>query len=150
MVDTDTLRPRKDNRNQHGQDQIERLAEVYRYQGFRNPIIVSTLSGEVVCGTGRLLAAKRAGLKKVPVLYQDYDSIEQEYAHHVADNGLNLWSRLDFSGINDDLENLGPDFNLDMLGIKDFTLDFESEFSPDSEDDEEKKDKLCPHCGNKL
>lgn len=134
IVPISKLKPRDGNRNHHPQDQLDRLAEIYKYQGFRNPIIVSNQSGQIVCGTGRFLAAKRAGLKAVPVIYQDYDSQEQEYAHHVADNGLSLWSELDLSGINTDLADLGPDFDIDNLGLKDFKLDLnetEGQCDPD-------------------
>lgn len=152
LVSIKELTPRPGNRNHHGQDQIERLSEIYKYQGFRNPIIVSNQSGQIVCGTGRFLAALRAGLKTVPVIYQDYDSIEQEYAHHVADNSLSDWSQLDLAGINSDLPDLGPEFNIDHLGIKNFTLDMnDKDFDPDFEDeDEEKKKKSCPHCGEPI
>lgn len=152
IVSIKKLKPRENNRNFHPQEQLNRLAEVYKYQGFRNPIIVSNLSGQIVCGTGRFLAAKRAGLKEVPVIYQDYDNADQEYAHHVADNGLSLWSELDLAGINTDLADLGP-IDIDMLGIKDFTVDFaDKDLDPMEDDDEEseKKTKFCPHCNGKL
>lgn len=123
LVKVKDLKRKKNNRNHHPQEQIEALVEHYKYQGFRNPLIVSNQSGEVVCGNGRLLAAIRAGLKEVPVIYQDFDNSDQEYAYHVADNGLSLWAELDLAGINEDLADLGPDFNIDMLGIKDFVLD---------------------------
>ena len=123
LVDIGLLKPRDGNRNHHPDDQIERLSAVYKYQGFRNPIIVSKQSGQIVCGTGRFMAAVKAGLKQVPVIYQDYDSSEQEYAHHVADNSLGVWSELDFAGINTDIPDLGPDFDIDMLGLRDFKID---------------------------
>lgn len=149
LVDLSELKPRTNNRNHHPQDQIDRLADVYKYQGFRNPIIVSNQSGEIVCGTGRYLAAIRAGLKEIPVIFQDYDSTEQEYAHHVSDNGLSIWSELDLNGINQDLPDLGPEFNIDLLGIKNFTLDFnDKDFDPSDKNDDDKNEsiKRCPHC----
>lgn len=149
IVPVKSLSVRKKNRNHHPQDQIEMLAEHFKYQGFRNPLIISNQSGEIVCGNGRLLAAIRAGLKEVPVIYQDFDSDAQEYAYHVADNGLNLWSELDIAGINADLPDLGPNFDIDSLGLKNFTLDFnDKEFDPNSDDEEtdDKKVKRCPNC----
>lgn len=123
IVPVTSLKPKQNNRNFHPDDQIQRLAELFKYQGFRNPLIVSNQSGEIVCGNGRYLAALRAGLKELPVIYQDFESAEQEYAYHVSDNAVSLWAELDLSGINTDLQDLGPDFNIDMLGIKDFTLE---------------------------
>ena len=154
IVDIKSLRKKIKNRNFHPQEQIEALAKQFKYQGFRNPLIISNQSGEIVCGNGRYLAALRAGLKELPVIYQDFDSTEQEYAYHVADNGLSLWSELDLQGINEDLPDLGPGFNISDLGIKNFTLDIsDKNFDPNfDDDDKEKKSKKkeCPHCGGAL
>jgi hypothetical protein len=123
LVNPSSLKDHPKNRNKHGSDQIERLAGIYSFQGIRHPIVVSNLSQCIVAGHGRKLAAIRAGIKQVPVVYQDFESDEQEYAFIQSDNAIALWADLDLSGINDDLGDLGPDFDLDMLGIKDFTLD---------------------------
>jgi ParB-like nuclease domain len=134
LIDPSKLKNHPKNRNKHGQDQIERLAELYKYHGIRHPIIVSNLSGFIVAGHGRKLAAIRAGIKEMPVVYQDFDSSEAEYAFIQADNAIALWAELDMSGINTDIQDLGPDFNIDMLGIKDFTIDV-------AEKDEEKQNE---------
>jgi DNA modification methylase len=130
LVSVKDLKPRKNNRNKHPKEQIDRLIKIIEYQGFRRPIIVSNLSGEIVCGHGRLMAAKKMGIKEVPVIYQDYTSTEQEYADHVADNSLQGWAELDFEGINTDVPDLGPDFDIDLLGIKNFTIDVNDKEEP--------------------
>lgn len=117
------LKPHPKNRNKHGQDQIERLAKIYEYQGIRHPIVVSNRSGFIVAGHGRRLAAMRSDIKEMPVVYQDFESDEQEYAFIQSDNAVALWAELDFSGINADIGDLGPDFDIDMLGIKNFVLE---------------------------
>lgn len=111
------------NRNKHPDEQIARLAQIIEYQGWRHPIIISNLSGFIVAGHGRLEAAKKLGLKEVPVDFQDFANEEQEYAFLVSDNASALWAELDLSGINADLPDLGPDFDIDLLGIKNFKLD---------------------------
>lgn len=136
LVNPKSLKDNIKNRNRHGQDQIERLAELYKYHGVRHPIIVSNLSGMIVAGHGRKLAAIRAGIKEMPVVYQDFKDADAEYAFLISDNSIAEWSELDFSGINLDVENLGPDFNIDMLGIKDFTID------PSDKDKEEIQDEV--------
>lgn len=142
------------NRNKHGQDQIDRLAEMYKYHGIRHPIIVSKQSGYIVAGHGRKLAAIRAGIDDFPVVYQDFTDNNQEYAFIQSDNAIALWADLDISGINTDLVDLGPEFNIDMLGIKDFALDIsDKDFDPDSDESENDKsssNKSCPHCGGEL
>jgi hypothetical protein len=151
VVSIDKLTKRPNNRNFHKQTQIDNLAEIYKFQGFRNPIIVSKRSGWIVCGHGRYLAAIRAGMKEVPVIYQDYSSDDQEYAHHVADNAVALQAELDLSGIQADIPNLSVDFDLDMLGIKNFVLDVSgSGFDPSDTVESDKEQKRCPHCGEEL
>lgn len=135
MVAPNKLKPRPDNRNKHPDDQIDRLVKVIEYQGFRRPIIVSNQSGQIVCGHGRLLAAKRLKLKQVPVIYQDYASPEQEYADHVADNAIAEWADLDLSAINTDLASLSEDFDIELLGIKDFVVE-QPEMIPQADEDE--------------
>jgi hypothetical protein len=111
------------NRNSHPKDQIERLAEILKYQGWRYPIKISNLSGCIVSGHGRVLAARHLGLETVPVQRQDYETEEQEYADLISDNSIASWSELDLSSINSDIVDLGPDFNIDMLGIEHFKID---------------------------
>lgn len=110
------------NRNKHPQEQIDRIVEIIRYQGFRRPVTISNLSGFLSCGEGRYLAAKKLKLTHIPAMFQDYESAEQEYADGIADNAIDKWAELDLTSIQNDLADLGSDFNLDMLGIKDFKL----------------------------
>ena len=73
-----------------------------------------------------------------PVDYQDFESDEAEYAFIVADNaiGKDSWASLDLSAINIEIGDLGPEFVLDMLGLKDFHIDV-----PSYDLDDEIKDK---------
>lgn len=123
LVPIDEIAPNPKNRNKHSPEQIERLADIIKYQGFRAPLIVSNRTGLLVAGHGRLMAAKKLGLKQVPVMHQDFESDEQEYAAQVSDNAIASWAELDLSGINTDLSDLGPDLNIDLLGIRGFSLD---------------------------
>lgn len=141
-LDIDRVIPCAKNRNKHSEEQIERLAKIIEYQGWRVPIIISTRSNTIASGHGRLLAAKRLGLKTVPVLMQDFKDEEQEIAFRVSDNEIARWAELDLAGINIDLPNLGPDFNIDFLGIENFQLN--------ACDRPQKPERLCPHCQGKL
>jgi len=143
-VDTKSLKENPKNRNKHSKYQIKRLSEIVNYQGFRVPIIVSRQSGFIVAGHGRLESAKKNKLEKVPVIYQDFENEEQEYAFQVSDNAISSWAELDLSGINDDVPSLGPDFNIDMLGIKDFQIDVSDKINESNNDILENK---CPKCG---
>lgn len=151
MVSVKELKPHPKNRNEHPKEQIERLAKILEYQGWRYPIKVSKPSGFITSGHGRLAAAKHLKLKEVPVSFQDYMDEAQEYADLQADNAIASWSELDLSGINSDIVDLGPDFDLDLLGISEFTV--VPEFEPGTEEEQGKLDEKkpmvtqCPNCG---
>lgn len=149
LVPLKSLKPHPKNRNQHPPDQIERLAQILRYQGWRIPIRVSKRSGFITGGHGRAMAASLNGWDQVPVNYQHYDSEEQEYADLVADNAIALWAELDLKGINEDFTAMGPEFDIDLLGLKNFEMD--ANFQPGDLSDQgqldEKKPIECPHCG---
>jgi hypothetical protein len=139
LVPIDELKPNPENRNKHSDDQIDRLVDIIRYQGFRQPIIVSNRSGLIVSGHGRLLAAKKLSLPHVPVSMQDFDSAEEEYAAGVSDNAIASWSELDLEYINNDILNLSPKFNLDLLGMKE--IQTTPNFDPGLEIDQAQLDK---------
>lgn len=122
-VPTNSLVPNPNNRNKHPKEQIERLAKIIKANGWRHPIIVSKLSGQVVVGHGRLEAAKLLNEPKVPVHFQDFANETEEYQFGIADNAIASWAELDLSGINADLPELGPELDVDLLGIKNFTLE---------------------------
>lgn len=144
-INVDIVKPNPKNRNTHSEEQIDRLCKIITYQGFRNPIIISKRSGLLVAGHGRLLAAKKLGMTEVPVIYEDFESEDQEYAYSVSDNAIAEWSELDFSGINADLESLGP-FEIELLGLKDFAVDV-SEKIEDEKSEGGGAVKSCPSCG---
>lgn len=152
LINPNKLKNHPKNRNKHGQDQIERLAKLYEFHGVRHPIIVSKRSGFIVAGHGRKLAAIRAGIKEMPVVYQDFESDDKEYAFLVADNAIALWADLDLSEINEDLKDLGP-FDIDMLGLNNFTIDpvnFEAGTLEDQGKLDKKKPVECPECGHEF
>lgn len=111
------------NPNKHSPEQIDRLAEIIQYYGIRHPIIVSNQTKMVVVGHGRLAALKKLGAQEVPVVMQDFENEDQEYAFMVADNGIGNWSDLDYGLINAELPNFDPSFNIDCLGLHDFLLE---------------------------
>jgi hypothetical protein len=138
------------NMNKHSVDQINRLADIIRYQGFRNPVVVSNLSGLVVQGHGRIEAAKKLNMEFVPVIYQDFDDETQEYASVVSDNSIASWAELDLAMINAELPELGPDFDIDLLGLKDFVLEpmdkFDEPMEKKNPEDKDSNFIECPNC----
>jgi len=89
------LMPNPRNPNQHPEVQIELLAKMIEHHGWRIPITVSARSGMIVRGHGRYQAAKRAGLRKVPIDIQTYGSEQEEWADMIADNRIAELSEID-------------------------------------------------------
>lgn len=133
LISKTQLKPHPKNRNKHPPEQIARLAQILKYQGWRYPVKVSRLSGFITSGHGRIEAAWLNGWDKVPVNYQDYEDETQEIADVNSDNAIALWAELDMAGINADIVELGPDFDIDLLGIKDFVLDVSEKHEGDED-----------------
>lgn len=151
LVPISKLKNHPKNPNRHSQEQLVRLAKILEYQGFRKPIVVSRRSGCITTGHGTLGAALINEWTHVPIVYQSYDSDDQEYAHIVSDNSIAAWAELDLGDVNERLKDLdGAEFNLDLLGLKDF--DVTPNFEPGTEDEQgkldEKKPVECPKCGH--
>ena len=104
------LTPNPRNPNLHSPEQVEWIARVIKHRGWRAPIIVSNRSGFVVCGHGRLQAAKALKLEEAPVDFQDFESEADEWAHMVADNALAEMSAMaedDLLGLARDITDTG-------------------------------------------
>lgn len=117
-----SITPNPKNPNKHPENQIERLAKIIDFQGQRSPIVISTRSGFVVKGHGRLEAIKLLGWTHAAVDYQDYENEAQEWADIVADNAIASWAELDLDMIKFEMMEL-PDLPIEMLGIEDFKLE---------------------------
>ena len=70
IVQIKELRENPLNPNKHPDDQIRALAAIIKATGWRQPITVSTRSGLIVKGHGRLAAARYGKFKEAPVDYQ--------------------------------------------------------------------------------
>lgn len=111
------LVPNPKNPNNHPADQIALLARIITSTGWRQPITVSTRSGFIVKGHGRLMAAKEAGLLEVPVDYQNYATEAEEYADLVADNRIAELAEIDKALLADIFKDIDPDeIPVDLTG----------------------------------
>lgn len=118
LVDPASLTPNPRNPNQHDDRQIDLLARIIKAQGWRSPIGVSTRSGFVVRGHGRLMAAQHLGVTQVPIDRQDYASEADEWADVIADNRIAELSNID-PGLMIDLVDRLDDEHLSLTGYDD-------------------------------
>lgn len=147
LVEVAKLVPNPKNNNKHPKEQIERLAKIIEFQGQRAPVVVSTRSGFIVKGHGRLEAIKLLGWEKCAVDYQDYDNEAQEYADMIADNQIATWAEFDNQMLLDELPNL--DIDTDMLGMVELPkLEIADDDSEEEDMGVEKKLCRCPACGH--
>ncbi|MHC1760538.1 MAG: site-specific DNA-methyltransferase [Negativicutes bacterium] len=117
LADITTLVPNPRNPNRHPDKQIELLGKIIKNQGWRAPITVSTRSGFIVRGHGRLLAAQKLGLSEVPVDRQDYASEAEEWADMIADNRIAELSEIDDEAVSRLLTEFDMDFDRELTGF---------------------------------
>jgi hypothetical protein len=122
LVPIEKIVPNPRNNNRHSIEQIEELCKLIKAHGFRNALVVSNRSGFIVAGHGRLEAALKLGLTKLPIDYQDFESEAEEYQCLTADNEIARWSQLDKQSVHLALEEI-PDLNLELLGIDKFNIE---------------------------
>lgn len=111
------LKPYKKNAKKHNKEQIEQIANSIKEFGFTQPVIVDK-NNCVVAGHGRILGAKKAGLKQVPTVCLEDLTEEQIKAYRLVDNKLNE-SEWDNVLLKQSLEEIA-DLDMDMFG---FTLE---------------------------
>src|SRR6202166_3553014 len=85
----DKLIPWARNPRTHSDAQIAQIAASIAAFGFNSPILVDSNAG-IIAGHGRLLAARKLGLKEVPVIVLDHLTEAQKRAYIIADNQLAL------------------------------------------------------------
>ena len=117
IVPVGEVKPNPKNPNQHPEEQIELLAKIIQAQGWRAPVTVSTLSGLVVRGHGRLMAAQHLGLDCVPVDFQHYESNDAELADLLADNKIAELAEIDSKMLAEVFKDIDPDaIDIDITG----------------------------------
>ena len=88
----DELIPYDTNPRFHSDEQIEQVAKSIKEFGWTMPVLIDEHK-ELIAGHGRLMAAKRLGIKDVPCLVAQGWSEEQKKAYCIADNKftVGLW-----------------------------------------------------------
>src|SRR6202140_4346445 len=118
----DKLIPFARNPRTHSDAQIAQIAASIAEFGFNSPILVDSNAG-IIAGHGRLLAARKLGLKEVPVIVLDHLTEAQKRAYVIADNQLALNAGWDEELLRIELAALQEeDFNLDLIGFEDEEL----------------------------
>ena len=108
----EALRPDGGNARVHTLRQVVRIADSIAAFGFIVPVLIDG-SGGVLAGHGRVLAARRLGLKEVPTIALDHLNEAQRRAFMIADNRLGELAAWDEARL-----------GLELKGLKILDLDF--------------------------
>src|ERR1700686_2805418 len=102
---------------------IDKVAASIKEFGFRVPIVIDK-GGVIICGHTRLLAAKKLGLREVPVHVAESLSPAQVKAYRLMDNRSHQETDWDLDLLGPELEELrGLDFDLRLTGFDDREID---------------------------
>ena len=112
------LIPYARNSRTHSEVQVSKIASSIKEFGFLNPILIDKDNG-IIAGHGRVMAAKKLGLKEVPILLVEHLTEAQKRAYIIADNRLALDAGWDEEMLRveiAELEDLG--FDLELTGFE--------------------------------
>jgi len=119
----EALIPYINNSRKHSDEQVAQISASIKEFGWTNPILVDGTNG-IIAGHGRLLAARKLGMDKVPVIELAHLSDTQKKALIIADNKLALNADWDTELLTIELNELmSDDFALDILGFDKDELD---------------------------
>jgi ParB family chromosome partitioning protein len=117
QIQTTTLIPYARNTRTHSEAQVAQIAGSIREFGFTNPVLIDAENG-IIAGHGRVMAAQKLGLAKVPCIRLAHLTDTQRRAYIIADNKLALNAGWDEEMLGLELADLRElDFDLDLLGF---------------------------------
>lgn len=120
----ESLIPYDNNPRTHSEEQINQLVASMVEFGFTNPILVDRDTREIIAGHGRLMAARKLGLREVPVIALSHLNEAKRRKLIIADNQLALNAGWDMELLATEisaLNEMGED--LDVLGFDSDFLD---------------------------
>ena len=118
----DDLIPYINNTRTHSEEQVNQIASSIKEFGFTNPVLIDEQGG-LIAGHGRVMGAKKLGLKEVPTICLSDLTEAQKKAYIIADNKIALNAGWDEELLKLEIEALQDmDFDYSDLG---FDFDFE-------------------------
>jgi ParB-like chromosome segregation protein Spo0J len=138
----DDLLPYINNARTHDEMQINQIASSIKEFGFNSPIAIDN-DNVILCGHGRLLGAKKLGLKEVPTVCLSHLTPQEKKAYILADNKIALNSGWDFDLLKLEFEDLkSVDFDLELTGFNSEEIENILNSEDEDSEDEETSDDL--------
>jgi DNA modification methylase len=122
LMSVETLIPYAKNARTHSDEQVAQIAGSIKEFGFNNPVLVDK-DNSVIAGHGRIMAARKLGMDKVPVVQLGHMTEAQRKAYVLADNRIALNSGWDTGMLSLELQDLKDDIDLSLLGFDPDELD---------------------------
>ncbi|MFM2015650.1 MAG: hypothetical protein RIQ51_1140 [Bacteroidota bacterium] len=117
QIDVEKLIPYALNARVHSEEQVTQIASSIKEFGFNNPVLIDADNG-LIAGHGRVMAAKKLEIDKVPCIRLTNLSEAQKKAYILADNKIALNSTWDEELLKVEFEQLRElDFDLDLTGF---------------------------------
>ena len=138
LVDVDRLIPYINNARTHSPEQVTKLASAIKEFGFINPVITDGEHG-ILCGHGRIAAAKQLGIQQVPCISAAYLTEAQKKAYILADNRYAQDAGWDEELLRLEIEALeGMDFDVSLTGFNEDEISdlFAGADTSDTQDDD--------------
>jgi ParB-like chromosome segregation protein Spo0J len=125
QIALDELIPYANNARTHSEEQVLQIASSIKEFGFNAPVLIDKDKG-IIAGHGRVMAAKKLGLKQAPCIRLEHLTEPQKKAYILADNRIALNSEWNIDFLKIELETLKEfDFDLTSLGFDKSELNFE-------------------------
>lgn len=119
MLATKDLIPYARNTRTHSDEQVNQIVSSIKEFGFTNPVLIDKES-MIIAGHGRVMAANKLKLSKVPTICLDHLTEAQKKAYIIADNRLALNAGWDEDMLKVELEELNDlEFDISLLGFED-------------------------------
>ena len=156
---TADLLPYARNARKHSEKQVVQIAASIREFGFNTPCLIDD-KNMLIAGHGRLLAAQKLDIDRVPCIRLDHLSEIQAKAYNLVDNQLAVNAEWDMDLLSLEVQELdNMEFDVDLLGFEDMKLKellAQNLFEPGSENEQGQLDEqnttfvMCPNCGEEF
>lgn len=151
QIDLEKLIPYVNNSRTHSDEQVAQIAGSIKEFGFNNPVLIDA-EGMIIAGHGRVMAARRLQLDKVPCIRLGHLTETQKKAYVIADNKLALNAGWDENLLRVELQQLlDHKFDLDIVGFSETELknllDFDTEIlGEDTPPNDDSRNLLLVDC----
>ena len=147
----------QNNSKIHDHQNVDHIANSIERFGYVNPVLAwhnDEGDLEIVGGHGRVMAAKKVGLEKIPVIFVDHLSDSERRALSHVLNQTTLSTGFDFAILEKELEELGGEFDFTDFGFSEIEkIDIDQLFEDETLQTSGKtnpKTAICPKCGHEF